>query len=88
MQATANANGMMMVATDRRLAISDDNRVVLDIPYNDLRRIQFDIEKQRPATLVVVPEREEPQVLVVGPEGYDEVAQTLVVVGRRLAALS
>jgi hypothetical protein len=36
----------------------------MDIPVEDLRRVQFDIEKRRPAALVFVPEHAEhfPQV--------------------------
>jgi len=54
-----------------------------------LRRIQFDVERRRPATLVLVPElpRDEPQVLAIEPERYEEVADALVIIGRRLAAL-
>ena len=62
---------------------------MLDLPIGGLRRIQFDIERQRPATLVIVPEEteQEPQVLAVAPEYYREVADALVVVGQRLAML-
>lgn len=37
----------------------------LDVSIDNLRRVQFDIERERPATLVVVPQQptDEPQVL-------------------------
>ena len=78
-----------IVVTDRRMAVASTERLMLDVPIEGLRRIQFDIERQRPATLVVVPEdpTDEPQVLAVPPEEYEGVAQALVVVGRRLAGL-
>jgi hypothetical protein len=77
-----------VVVTDRRLAVSAAERLALNVRIENLRRIQFDIERERPATLVVVPEspQDEPQVIAVRPEDYDGVAQALVVIGRRLAA--
>ena len=55
-----------------------------------LRRIQFDIERDRPATLVIVPHdpRNEPQVIPIPPELYDDVTGALAIVGRELAAIS
>lgn len=84
---TATAGDNVVIVTDRRLAIGNQERLVLDVPIDNLRRIQFDIERDRPATLVVVPERpqDEPQVLAVRPAEFDAVAQALVVVGRRFA---
>ena len=62
-------------------------------PYvnvENLRRVEFDIERDRPATLVVVPvsPQDEPQVLAVQPEEYEGVANALVVIRCRLAAAS
>jgi hypothetical protein len=87
-EVVANARTHRVIVTDRRLAIADDSRVALHIPYPSLRRIQFDIERQRPATLVIVPEtvEHEPQVLAIAPEHYDEVGRALAIIGRRLAA--
>jgi hypothetical protein len=47
------------------------------------------MERDGPATLVVVPQEptDEPQVLPVQPDEYEGVAQALVVLGQRLAAL-
>jgi hypothetical protein len=83
----ADAEGGKLLVTDRRLAITTDDRIVLDIGFSGLRRIQFDIERRRPATLVIVPESatHEPQVLAVPPDRYEEIAQALAVIGRRLA---
>jgi hypothetical protein len=84
----AKAGDNVMIVTNRRLAIATDDRLAFDVPIENLRRIQFDIERDRPATLVVVPERplDEPQVLVVHPQDYDTIAQALVVIGRRLTS--
>jgi hypothetical protein len=74
--------------TDRRLAVVDDERVALAVPVQDIRRLQFDIEKARPATLVIVPERptDLPQSLSIAPEHYAETATLLVTIGHRLMA--
>src|SRR3954451_12671741 len=82
----ATARGVVLLATDKRMAVVDDGRLALDLPYHRLRRIQFDIERRRPATLVIVPESpaDEPQVISIQPEEYREVADVLVAVGRNL----
>jgi hypothetical protein len=86
----APAGDNLVIVTDRRLAIAARDRLALDVPIDNLRRIQFDIERDRPATLVVVPQRpqDEPQVLAVRPPEYEGVARALVVIGQRLAAAS
>ena len=55
------------MVTDHRLAVSNEERLALDIEIAALRRIQFDIERDRPATLVIVPDHalDEPQVLAI-----------------------
>jgi hypothetical protein len=85
-QIRAAAIGAVLAVTDRRVAIVDERRLVLDTPFEGLRRIQFDIERDRPATLVVVPESpsQPPQVLAIPPREYDRVTQALAVIGRRI----
>jgi hypothetical protein len=85
--AVARVRDAHVVVTERRLAVASRARLMLDVPIDNLRRIQFDIERQRPATLVVVPEHpgDEPQVLAVHPDDYRSVADLLVVLGRRIA---
>ena len=58
-------------------AVALDERVALDIPIENLGRIQFDVEADCPATLVLLPERpsDQPHALPVAPEHYDEVAR-------------
>ena len=89
-QVRAHAAEAVLAVTDRRLVVAADRRVALAITFAGLRRIQFDIERRRPATLVIVPEQadHEPQVLAVAPEDYAAVAEALVVIGRELASSS
>ncbi|MFL5438840.1 MAG: hypothetical protein ACJ79W_06745 [Myxococcales bacterium] len=86
----APAGEQVIVVTDRRIAVGSAERLALDVPIANVRRIQFDIERTRPATLVIVPEQpsDEPQVLTVKPEDYRGVADALVVIGQRLAEAS
>src|SRR6187399_167501 len=55
-RAVAKVRDAHVVVTDRRLAVASDARLMLDVAIDNVRRIQFDIERLRPATLVVVPE--------------------------------
>ena len=62
----ARAEDALVLVTDKRLAVaSRPDRFDLDIPFDGLRRVQFDIERTRPAVLVIVPEHptDPPQVL-------------------------
>jgi hypothetical protein len=85
-QIRARAREALVAVTDRRMHIATEDRVALDVPFPGLRRIQFDIERDRPATLVVVPEHpeDEPQVLAIPVDEYEAVAAALVEIGRRL----
>ncbi len=87
-RAAVQAGYADVLLTDRRLVIASEARVMLDVGLDDVRRIQFDIERIRPATLVVVPEHaaHPPQVIAVPPDQYGRVAELLVVLGQRLAA--
>ena len=86
-QLRAQLGDSAIVVTDRRLVVVTRDRQSLDVLLEGVRRIQFDIERSRPATLVIVPEHasHEPQVLAVHHDYYEEVAEALVLVGRRLA---
>jgi hypothetical protein len=76
-----------LVLTDRRVVVADEERVSLDVAYEALRRVQLDVERDRPATLVIVPHdpRHQPQVLMIPPSEYGSVAQAVALIGARLA---
>ena len=78
--------GATLLVTDRRLLVSYAQNVRLDIPYEGLRRIQFDLEARRPAAMVIVPHlpADEPQVLSVPREQLHLAAEILAFVGERL----
>ena len=87
--AAARAADAFMAVSDRRLLIAAGERLALDLPIEDLRRIQFDIEKGRPATIVIVPEAAsiEPQVLLIPDDQLEAAAQALAVIAARLVAM-
>ena len=86
-RAQASADGHSLVVTDDVLRVGSADRVVLDVPLADLRRIQFDIERDRPATLVIVPDDgwRDSQVIMVEPTEYEGVCQALAVIGMKMA---
>lgn len=86
LEAAARARDAALAVSDRRLVIVAGDRLALDVPFERIRRVQFDIERDRPATLVIVPEHpeDEPQVLPIPKEEYRAVADALVAIGVRL----
>jgi hypothetical protein len=79
-------DGVSLRVTNGRLMISVDGLVRLDVSYAELRRIQFDLEAERRATLVIVPHlpRHEPQLLTVARDDLEEAAAILAFVGQRM----
>jgi hypothetical protein len=84
--ALARASDTALVVSERRVLILTPDRTALDVTFDRLRRVQFDIERNRPATLVLVPEHpsDEPQVLPIPAEEYRAVAEALVQIGEKL----
>lgn len=83
----AAARDALIAVTDQRLVVATQARLALAVPFESVRRIQFDIERRRPATLVIVPEaaQDEPQVLAISPDEYEAAAAALVHIGLALA---
>ena len=88
-QAGGRATDAVLAVTDRRLLVAAGRRVALDVRYEELRRIQFDIERRRPATLVIVPDfpDHEPQVLAIPYVELRRIADALSIVGERFSHL-
>jgi hypothetical protein len=75
-----------ILVTRERLIVIEGDKTVLDIPFDELRRIQFDIERGRDATLVIVPEHISnwPRIVSV-PVGFlSETAAVLARIGERI----
>jgi len=87
LQARARAREAVLAVSDRRLIVAARKRVTLSVGFHELRRIQFDIERDRPATMVIVPEEahHEPQVLAIPPQEFKAAAELLALIGHRLA---
>jgi len=89
LRARARARDAVIAVSNRRLIVAARERVALSIGFEELRRIQFDIERDRPATMVIVPEEAhyEPQVLAIPPEEFRATAEALTLVGHQLARI-
>ena len=85
--AQANADGHVVIVTDDVLQVGSGDVAKLQVPIENVRRIQFDIERDRPATLVIVPDapEDEPQVIMVDPDDYEAVGHALAVLGVKMA---
>lgn len=72
-----------LVLTDHRVLVSENGRITLDVPIANLRLVEFDVERQRPARVIVVPESplDAPRDLSIEPQQYDEVASVLQQLG-------
>ena len=86
----ARSTEATLAVTTRRVVVAAPERLALAVPFERVRRIQFDIERARPATLVIVPEHpeDEPQVLSIPPRQYEAAAQAIVAVGHALTELA
>jgi hypothetical protein len=82
----ATAQNAVIAVTSQRLIVAEGERPVLDVPFSEVRRIQFDIERGRLATVVIVPEHiaHEPRVVAVPVPKLRETAVALAVIGERL----
>ena len=78
--------GAELRLTDGRLLVNYADDVRLAIPYERLRRVEFDLEAGRPSTMVVVPHHpaDEPQVLSVARDQLHVAAEVLAYIGKRL----
>jgi hypothetical protein len=83
----ARAIGAVIGVTDRRLVVTTGGRVTMDVAYGELRRVQFDIEREHPATFVIVPDSPAtpPEVLSIPESDYENAGHVLAVIGRRLS---
>jgi hypothetical protein len=81
------ATDAVVAVTNRRLLVAySERQVALDAPFSAVRRIQLDVERGRPATMVIVPDRpgDRPQVLAIPNEHLTEAARAVAYVGMRL----
>jgi hypothetical protein len=83
----AAATDAVLAITDRRVVVATPARLALAAPIESIRRVQFDIEQRRPATLVIVPEHpeHEAQVLTIPDHQFEAVGRALVTLGLELA---
>jgi hypothetical protein len=82
----AIVEGSAIAVTKERLIVAEANKTVLDLPFDELRRIQFDIERGRDATLVIVPEHISnwPRIVSVPVAHLRETSVVLARIGERI----
>ncbi len=90
LEIAARTQPALLAVTDRRMIVASDEHVALDLPVAAIRRIQLDVERDRPATLVIVPHdpAHEPQVLAVPHEALQATCRAVAIVGARIGPLS
>lgn len=78
--------GGRLVLTDRRVVITEHGVITLDVPIDKLRFVEFDLESDRPARVIVVPQHpsDPPRQLAIEPQQYREVAAVLAQLGPRI----
>jgi len=86
LEAHAAVEDAIIAVTNHRVIVAEGERTVLDIPFSGLRRIQFDIERGRVASMVIVPEhpRDEPRVVSIPGARLRDAAIALAVIAERL----
>jgi hypothetical protein len=83
----AHAAEAVVLVTDRRLFVIANARIALDIPFHGIRRVELDLERDRAATLVIVPDhpRSEPQVLSIPTPEIANASAAVAAIGEVLA---
>ena len=86
----AEGTDASLIVTDRRVVVVRNRRLVLAVPFDGLRLVQFDVERSRPASLVLVPDRlaDEPQVLMIPPHQYPAVGEAVALIAQRISTLA
>jgi hypothetical protein len=80
---TVSTTDSLVALTNRRLLVVTGKRLALDLPIPGVRRIQLDVERRRPSTLVIVPDDpgHEAQVLTLEDEHLDATTEIVAVIG-------
>jgi hypothetical protein len=84
-----NAREATIRLTSSSVQVIGERGLELEVSYQGLRRIELDIEHDRPATFVIVPHDtlDLPQVLSLPAAEYAAAGQAIAYIGRRLAQL-
>jgi hypothetical protein len=86
-RARADAADAVLAVTDRRVVVAAPERLALAVPIAEVRRVQFDIERTRPATMVILPEHAdyEAEILTIPVEQYEAAGRAFITLGPALA---
>ena len=75
-----------LILTDRRVLVTENGRIALDVPIGDVRLVEFDVAQDRPAKVIIVPTspRDAQSELDIDPQQYHEVASVLQQLGPKI----
>ena len=75
-----------LILTDRRVLVTENGRISLDVPIDNVRLIEFDVAQDRPAKVIIVPTSplDAPRELDIEPQQYHEVASLLQELGPKM----
>ena len=81
-----DADGAHVTLADGHLLVQRAGRTILDLPVSRIRRVEFDIEREGPATFIIVPDSRghDVQFLSVGPDALEAAALLVGRLGQRL----
>ena len=84
--AVVKASDSILAVSNRRLLVASSDHIRLNVPLEQIRRVEFDLERGRPATLVIVPSQpsDRPEVLSIPHDQYRAAANILVALGHGL----
>ena len=90
MRAHAEATDASLLVTDFRVLVARNSLLAVALPFSGLRRVEFDIGRGRPGTLILVPffPGDEPLALSVPADQYDAVGRVLAIIGEQFAHLT
>jgi hypothetical protein len=85
--AAVELDEVMVALTPTRLIVADRQRLRLDLPIEQLHRVQLTVESDRPGLLTFVPttDRYPADLVVVPRERFEETGQVVMAIGRVVA---
>ena len=82
LEVVAQTDQGTVAVTDQRVIVASEHYTAIDVPLDHIRRVEFDIDRGRPPTLILVPidPRWAPQVLTVPEDQVPAVLRALALI--------
>jgi hypothetical protein len=87
MLAAVQLDDVLVALTASRLLVADRQRIRLDMPLDELHRVQLVVESDRPGLLTLVPttDRYPAELVSVPLQRLEDVGQVVMAIGRKVA---